>query len=340
MSALLSFIGWSFLPSMVTGWILSFWYRFITRAGDPIPQRGTPRWVRDYKRINISVIGAYLLYTIYESYHGIIHTPNFYAFMRSNIDVDERTLKSKFRRLTVLYHPDKVGLGGEEQFVMLKLAYDVLSDPVKRFAYDRFGPDMLDWKHCSSMYDYLVRGGTVMLPYYVGSLLFLVILSVLGKAEFGRYWRFFTFFCLITFETAVVTRPAFPSLPFFAPLLPFEQLILARKIAFTTFIAISQLAPLFQSQRNTGPPTVESMRPQLERLFGFTKLADTEASNLLALDFLPHESDVDTVRDIQTKMKSWLVENTVRNDPEVRDAVGNVLKKRRTGVPSGAKGNR
>lgn len=82
------------------------------------------------------------------------------------------------------------------------------------------------------------------------------------------------------------------------------------------------------------------MRPQLERLFGFTKLADTEASNLLALDFLPYESDVDAVRDVQIKMKSWLVENRVRNDPEVRDAVGNVLKKRRTGVPSGAKGNR
>lgn len=209
MSALLSFFGWSFLPSvspcclpshslvlilsqMVSGWILSFYYRLITRAGDRIPQRGTQRYVRDYKRINIAVIAAYLLYTIYESYHQLSNTPNFYALLFSPIDADEKVLKSKFRRLTVLYHPDKVGTQGEAYFVMLRQAYDVLSDPVKRFAYDRFGPDVLEWKHCSTMYDYLIRGGTMMVPYYMGSLLFLVILTVLGKLEFGRYVRYHT----------------------------------------------------------------------------------------------------------------------------------------------------
>lgn len=71
--------------------------------------------------------------------------------------------------------------------MMLKQAYDVLKDPVKRFAYDRFGPDVIEWQHCSTMYDYLVGGATTMMPYYAGSLGILVILSVLGKAEFGRY---------------------------------------------------------------------------------------------------------------------------------------------------------
>lgn len=71
----------------------------------------------------------------------------------------------------------------------LKQVYDVLSDPVKRFAYDRFGPEVMEWRYCNTVYDYLVRGGTGMVPYYVGSLGFLVILSVLGKAEFGRWVR-------------------------------------------------------------------------------------------------------------------------------------------------------
>lgn len=71
--------------------------------------------------------------------------------------------------------------------MMLKQAYDVLKDPVKRFAYDRFGPEVMGWQHCSTTYDYLVGGATAMVPYYAGSLGFLVILSVLGKAEFGRY---------------------------------------------------------------------------------------------------------------------------------------------------------
>lgn len=206
MSALLSFLGWSFLPSvssltasdfssnrliqMVTGWLLAFYYRFITRAGDPIPQRGSPRYIRDYKRIHVSVITLYLLYTIYEAYYTLTVTPNFYTLLVTPLNADEKTLKSRFRRLTVLYHPDKVGTAGEGYFVTLKQAYDVLSDPVKRFAYDRFGPEVMEWRHCNTVYDYLVRGGATMVPYYIGTLGLLIILSVLGKAEFGRYVYF------------------------------------------------------------------------------------------------------------------------------------------------------
>ena len=49
---------------------------------------------------------------------------------------------------TIRFHPDKVSAAdrpaAEARFVHLKIARDVLTDPVKRFAYDRFGPDILD----------------------------------------------------------------------------------------------------------------------------------------------------------------------------------------------------
>ena len=50
---------------------------------------------------------------------------------------------SPFR--TVRYHPDKVGLNADaaaanDYFVFLKQSRDVILDPTKRFAYDRFGP--------------------------------------------------------------------------------------------------------------------------------------------------------------------------------------------------------
>lgn len=135
----------------------------------------------------MTVIALYLLFTIYESYHQLLATPNFYTLLNSPIAASERDIKSRFRRLTVLYHPDKVGTQGESYFVQLKRAYDVLNHPVKRAAYDRFGPDMVEWTHCSSAYDYLIKGGMAMLPYYLGGGVGLVILSVLGKLEFGRY---------------------------------------------------------------------------------------------------------------------------------------------------------
>ncbi|KAG0644061.1 hypothetical protein HOY80DRAFT_879137 [Tuber brumale] len=343
MSAILSFIGWSFLPSLATSSILSFWYRLITRAGDPRPRPGTPTYVKAYRLVNFLVIALYLLYTIYESYSAILLEPNFYKLLSAGMRASDRELKGKFRRLTVMYHPDKVGTQGEAYFVMLKTAYDTLIDPVKRGAYDRFGPDMLEWRNCSSAYDYLTRGVTVMVPYYLGSVLVLVILSVLGKMEFGRYWRFYGFFCMMVLEAIVVTRPFhyFTQIPILNTLLPFEQLALARKILFTTFIAISQLAPLFQQGRAiTGPLTAEALDPQFDRMATLLHRTDTEASTILTQELLPFDADPVIQKVLKKKLEEWMIESAIRSAPEVRDAVGKVIQRRRTDAPTGAQGTK
>ena len=54
----------------------------------------------------------------------------------------------------------------------------------------------------------------------------------------------------------------------------------------------------------------------------------------------PFVGDEQALNDVKGKVKEWLVQNTIRNDPEVRDAMGNLLRKRRANVPAGAKGNR
>lgn len=69
----------------------------------------------------------------------------------------------------------------------LKVAQDTLINPVKRFAYERFGPDMLNWQQCSSPRDYLMVGMQRVLPVYAGSILFLVILGVSGYLQWGRF---------------------------------------------------------------------------------------------------------------------------------------------------------
>lgn len=47
-------------------------------------------------------------------------------------------MKKAYRRLAQKHHPDR-GTGDNEEFVKIKLAFEVLSDPEKRASYDRTG---------------------------------------------------------------------------------------------------------------------------------------------------------------------------------------------------------
>ena len=54
---------------------------------------------------------------------------------------DDATIKSAYRKLAMQYHPDRNpgDAEAETRFKAISAAYDVLKDPQKRAAYDRFG---------------------------------------------------------------------------------------------------------------------------------------------------------------------------------------------------------
>lgn len=125
------------------------------------------------------------------------------------------------------------------------------------------------------------------------------------------------------------------------PILPFQMLILARKATFTIFIALSQLGSLFQT--SIADPGSSSNAQQQQQLLKLEKLADhneAEASRLLALDMAPFVGDDGAVKDLRSKIREWLVQNTIRADPEVRDAMGRAMGRKRMGAPVGAQGTR
>ena len=66
---------------------------------------------------------------------------DYYELLECQRGADDSTLKSSYRRLAMKWHPDKNpgDTAAEQKFKAISEAYDVLKDPQKRAAYDRYG---------------------------------------------------------------------------------------------------------------------------------------------------------------------------------------------------------
>lgn len=83
----------------MTGWIQKALYAIFIRAGDAKPAPGSPRYIRDRRRIHICVIAAYLLYSVYDADYQLRRTGDFYQDLGLQHDVDKRQVASNFRKL-------------------------------------------------------------------------------------------------------------------------------------------------------------------------------------------------------------------------------------------------
>ncbi|WYZ41788.1 hypothetical protein EsH8_V_000683 [Colletotrichum jinshuiense] len=360
MSNALSLLGWAFLPNLVTGWVQTIYYGLVIRAGDPKPQPGSAKYAIHRRRIHILVVSFYLLYTLIEADHTLRKQGTFYTDLDVAANAPVRIIKSRFRRLAAIYHPDKQGSSdtgaAADRFMQLKYASETLADPARRFAYERFGPEVGGWQNCKTIYDFVAHGifqGTI--PYYGIAAMATYGLSLLGYLDWGRFWRWIILLTFFVAELIVVTRPEMPR--FLAilntvlstvlrrpPYLQFQLVSLARQAAITIYIAFGQIGPLLNPQGQAAQKAAESSAAAvdegLQRLETMVRGLDGDTSRLLEMEMTPFAGDKEALSSVRSKVKEWLVQNTIRSDPMVRDAIGNTFQKRRVDAPAGAKGNR
>ncbi|ORY32270.1 DnaJ domain-containing protein [Naematelia encephala] len=189
MSALLTPVLWCFLPSQITHFILPHLSSNFPAIFPPAP-RNSPSYARNYRLAFTGVVVLWLSWTFMRegsSRGEQVLVEDWYALLGVARDVDDDGLKRAFRTLSRLYHPDRAGPGQEDTFILIRHAYETLLDPVKRYAYDRFGPDILTSPKTVSLREYMLAGLMRSSGFYIASMGFMLLLAVSGRARQGAY---------------------------------------------------------------------------------------------------------------------------------------------------------
>jgi DnaJ-domain-containing protein 1 len=131
-----SWVGWRYIPDIISGQLLVYVHRLYPSVlGRQPPAPGTPDYIKHRRYLYALVVFSYAIYTFHQAATAI--GPNFYELLGVSPTADEATLKAGFRAFARRYHPDRAGPDAEPLFMQVRDAYEALKKPTTRFAYDR-----------------------------------------------------------------------------------------------------------------------------------------------------------------------------------------------------------
>ncbi|KAJ7747744.1 hypothetical protein B0H16DRAFT_1888618 [Mycena metata] len=340
-------IGWSFIPHHATTYILKILhYGAFTFYKIPTPQIGTFEYQRHYRYTFAVVVLGYLIWTMVQE--SISMAPNFYQILGVAPTADDTSLKLAFRSFAKKYHPDRVGPQGEALFITVRDAFEALKNPTVRFAYDRFGPNVLQWTHCVTTSEYLRHGLTQSIGYHVVALAILVFWTAIGETSPVAFWRYVLFISLLASELYLLLSPS-PSVtpsglllgsplphPGDAPTyrtvlhtifphrVAYQHVRFLHQLFLFLSIALSRVAPQFF------PDVSKITEGMTHRLLSVVSIVDREVSVLLHTELhtlqpsATHvplhrlrpitEPSADVIDVLSAEMEKMLIESNIKND--------------------------
>ncbi|WVO12963.1 hypothetical protein L204_100572 [Cryptococcus depauperatus] len=191
----------SFLPGLLASNLLPLLSTNLPSLFPPAP-KGSPTYIRNYR---ITFTGIIVIWQAYTLLREGIGEDEWYSQLGVSSNVDDVGLKNAFRALARKYHPDKIE-GNDDHFISARKSYENLSDPVKRYAYDRFGPSIVEWK-AKSIREYIMLGLQQSMGFYLISGGIMLMLTLLGRAQAGSLYIKIIFVLLFVVELQLILYP-------------------------------------------------------------------------------------------------------------------------------------
>lgn len=343
------------------GWVHVILYTIFIRAGEPRPLPGSLRFARHRRQLLIAIYVLYFVFTVYEVDFNLQKSQTAYHELGVPLGVDESGIQSRFRKLTVKFHPDKARLRDRQRatdyYVHLKQMRDILLDPAKRFAYERLGLEGLArCERCITVKDFVDNALLTAVGTYSALLVILLCTNALGFLKEGAYWRYLAIVAVATFDVRTAMRPDYSSLltnyinPFLVythlrpPYLPFQLALVVKKASISAAQFLGLLIPLYRLDPQVSAPTAadtdEERHKQIDRLESLTRLSLMDSTRLLELEAVAFRGNEHAKTELREALKKYMVQNVVHQEKDVRDAMGQSLRKRRGDAPPGAVGTK
>ncbi|ORX77160.1 DnaJ-domain-containing protein [Anaeromyces robustus] len=329
---------WAFLPKMATNFIQARYYEWKYAPNSPSkPKQGSPKYKRDYKKIHILVILVYLIYNFYQSMYQTPRQPTLYETLNVSKDFTTQQLKSNYRKLSLMYHPDKQEpenmAEAQEKYILIRSAYEILQKPIQLKAYEKFGITALECKHCSTERDYLYYMIPAYVMHYAITGLVLFIFFVIFGKGYGRYWRFLVYFGTAAFEANILIADHDPISFFLPKLLVFEKIEIIRQLNVTFFIALTHIGPDLIPEKHT------NVKKSLKELNKLSMALDKQYAVQFVQGYEPFENNPEALNLLQRTMGKLAADIRLFEFKEVQQVFENMRKSKGSNNKSASTNN-
>ncbi|KAF8752514.1 DnaJ molecular chaperone homology domain [Rhizoctonia solani] len=186
-------LAWWFLPNIATNALLGVYYQLLLLVGLShwVPASDSPKRLEHHRRMFALVVLSYLSYTLALSLQE--QPPSFYSLLGVDYHASDAQIKTAYRSFARRNHPDRVGPAGEPLFIQVRDAYEALKHPIKRYGYDRFGFDALEWKVAENPHAMLWQGLESAMRYYLPTGIIMLVMAIMVGEEPAPTLNFYDF---------------------------------------------------------------------------------------------------------------------------------------------------